>query len=450
LDPAFGSFKVVLLSAFVNAPTSSILTANLIILLLIFLSGLMSASEIAFFSLTNAEVSNLRESEDRIDNRIARLLERPRYLLSTILITNNLSNIGVVLTSYYVTRRMLHFTDLQVGSFIIPDPVLEFLWNLVLVTILLVLFAEATPKVYATHHKMKIARAMNGLVSAMVKVYYPLNYVLVNSTLFIERRLKKYNAEINIDEINKAIEITVEKKESKQDAKLLKGIVHFGNITVKQIMRPRTAVAALHYEFDFTEVRDFVRNNGYSRYPVYKDSPDNVVGILSIKDLLEHQNQGAGFGWQSLSREPFFVPEGKKIDDLLREIQQNRKHMAVVVDEFGGTSGIITLEDIVEEVVGDITDEFDDAADGEFKKLDERNYLFDGKTSLVDVGRLMEADTGTFNEARGEAESLGGLVLELAGRIPKNGDELRFPPYKFTIVSVMNNRVEKVRITNEA
>lgn len=209
-------------------------------------------------------------------------------------------------------------------------------------------------------------------------------------------------------------------------------------------------MAAVHYEFDFKEVMQFVKDNGYSRYPVYKDGADNVVGILSIKDLLEHLNQGSNFGWQSLAREPFFVPEGKKIDDLLREIQQNHKHMAVVVDEFGGTSGIITLEDIVEEVVGDITDEFDDAGDGDFKKLDDKNYLFDGKTSLVDVGRLMEVDTGTFDEARGDAESLGGLVLELAGRIPRNGEELKFPPYKFTIISVTNNRIEKVKITYEA
>lgn len=450
MDPASGSYHALLLQAFINAPTGAIVTANLIILLLIAMSGFMSASEIAFFSLSNAEIGALRESDSKADNRIALLLERPRYLLSTILITNNLTNIGVVLTSYFVTRRMLHFTDLHIGNFVIPDAVLEFLWNLLLVTFLLVLFAETTPKVYATHHKMKIVRGMSGVISLMMRLYYPFNYLLVNSTLFIEKRLTRYNKELDMEEINKAIELTVEKKESKQDASLLKGIVHFGNITVKQVMRPRTAVAALHYEFDFKEVMDFVKDNGYSRYPVYKDSPDNIVGILSIKDLLEHLNQGPEFGWQSLTREPFFVPEGKKIDDLMREIQQNRKHMVIVVDEFGGTSGIITLEDILEEVVGDITDEFDDAADGDFKKLDDKNFLFDGKTSLVDVGRLMEADTTAFDEARGDAESLGGLVLELAGRIPRNGEELKLPPYKLTIISVANNRIEKVRITQEA
>ena len=291
---------------------------------------------------------------------------------------------------------------------------------------------------------------MSGIFALMVRVYAPINYVLVGSTKVIERRLKRYNTEIDIEEINKAIEITVEKKESKQDAKMLKGIVLFGNITVKQVMRPRTEAAALDYEFTFKEVMDFIRETGYSRYPVFKDNLDNIIGVLNIKDLLEHLNQDADFGWQSMVREPFFVPEGKKIDDLLREIQQNRKHLAIVVDEYGGTAGIITLEDIIEEVVGDITDEFDDTTDSNFRKLDEKNFLFDGKTPLVDACRLMEVDTETFNETKGEAETLAGLILEVAGRIPKNGEEVRLLNYKFTIISVMNNRIEKVKITNEA
>jgi gliding motility-associated protein GldE len=272
----------------------------------------------------------------------------------------------------------------------------------------------------------------------------------VGSTKQIEKRLKRYNTEIDIEEINKAIEITVEKKESKQDAKMLKGIVHFGNITVKQIMRPRTDVSALGQDCNFKQVMEIIKETGYSRYPVYKDDLDDIVGVLNIKDLLEHLNQDATFGWQSMVREPFFVPEGKKIDDLLREIQQNRKHLAIVVDEFGGTAGIITLEDIIEEVVGDITDEFDDTVDSNFRKLDDKNFLSDGNTPLVDVCRLMEIDTETFNEIRGEAETLAGLILEIAGRIPKNGEEIRQLNYKFTIISVMNNRIEKVKITNEA
>ena len=430
-------------------PTGIVIAANLIIFVLIFFSGVMSASEIAFFSLSSAELGTLRESEDALDNRVAQLLDRPRYLLSSIVITNNLTNIGVIVTSYFVTKRMLHFSDVTIADFIIPGYVLQFAWNLVFVTFFLVLFGEATPKVYATHNKLKIARAMAGIFALMIRFYSPINYVLVGSTKIIERRLKRYNTEIDIEEINKAIEITVEKKESKQDAKMLKGIVHFGNITVKQIMRPRTEVSAIDYELNFTELMDFIKETGYSRYPVFKDNLDNIVGVLNIKDLLEHLNQDSDFGWQSMVREPFFVPEGKKIDDLLREIQQNRKHLAIVVDEYAGTAGIITLEDIIEEVVGDITDEFDDTTDSNFRKLDDRNFLFDGKTPLVDACRLMEVDTETFSENRGEAETLAGLILEVAGRIPKNGEEIMLLHYKFTIISVMNNRIEKVKITNE-
>ena len=417
---------------------------------MIVLSAIMSASEIAFFSLSNVEVDALRESEDAADNRVGKLLDRPRYLLSTILISNNMVNIGVVVTSYYVTRKMFNFHDFMIGSFVLHGYILEFFWNVLIVTFFLVLFGEATPKVYATHNKVKIARFMSRAFLWLMRIMEPINYLLVESTKVLERRLKKHNNDIDIEEINKAIEITVEKKESRQDAKLLKGIVHFGNITVKQVMRPRTEVVAVDYEFNFGQLMAFVKENGYSRYPVYKENHDNIVGVLNIKDLIEHIKQDETFGWQSMVREPFFVPETKKIDDLLREIQQNRKHLAVVVDEYGGTCGIITLEDIVEEVVGDITDEFDEATETGFKKIDEKNFLFDGKTPLTDVCRLIEVDLNTFETQKGESETVAGLLLEIAGRIPKNGEELKVLNFKFTIISVLNNRIEKVRITNES
>jgi len=438
-----------LLEQFVNAPTMAIVGVNAIIVVLICISGLMSASEIAYFSLTNVELDGLRESEQEIDNRVAGLFDKPRYLLSTILISNNLANIGVVITSYFVTRRMLNFNDITIHNFTVPAYALQFLWNLVLVTFLLVLFGEAIPKVYATHNKVRIARFMSPVLSFLLRFYYPINLVLVGSTKLIEKRLTRHSSELDIEEINKAIEITIEKKESKQDAKLLKGIVHFGNITVKQVMRPRTEAAAVDAEMNFKTLMEFVKETGYSRYPVFTENLDNIVGVLNIKDLLEHVNQDESFGWQSMIREPFFVPEGKKIDDLLREIQVNRKHLAIVVDEFGGTAGIITLEDIVEEVVGDITDEFDDNSDGEFKKLDDRNYLFDGKTPIVDACRLMDIDIDSFADVRGEAETLAGMLLEIAGRIPKNGEEMKFGNFKFAIISVVNNRIEKVKVTNE-
>lgn len=432
----------------VNPPNTAVLIANLVILLLIVCSALMSASEVAFFSLTQPEVDSLGDSDNPTDRRVARLLDKPRYLLSTMLVSNTLVNIGVVIISYFVTRQMFNFKELS-ETIGISEFWIDFLWNVVIVTFFLVLFGEATPKVFATHNKLKIARFMSGAFSVLVKIFLPVNYVLVGSTQVLEKRLKKHNTEIDREEINKAIEITVEKKESKQDAKLLKGIVHFGNTTVKQVMRPRTEVAAIDYELNFKQVMDKVKEVGYSRFPVYQENLDTILGVLNIKDLLEHFNQDESFGWQSLVRKPFFVPESKMIDDLLREIQQNRKHLAIVVDEFGGTSGIITLEDIIEEVVGDIKDEFDETGDGDFKKLDDRNFVFEGKTSLIDVCRLMDIDSSVFDDIKGEAETLGGLVLEITGRLPKNGDEIKKSTFKFTIINVSNNRIERVKITNE-
>jgi putative hemolysin len=439
----------IVLQAFINPPTTTVVIANLIILFFITCSGVMSASEVAFFSLSNPEIDSLKESDDAVDNRIAKLLERPRILLSTILIANNLVNIGVVIISYYVTEQMFNFQDFYAGSVLIQGSVIEFMWNVIVVTFFLVLFGEATPKVFATYNKMKIARAMVGVFQLLNKLFFPVNFILVGSTQILERKLKKHNAEIDIEEINKAIEITVEKKESKQDAKLLKGIVHFGNITVKQVMRPRTDVIAIDTELNFNELMDFIREHGYSRYPVYQENLDNIVGILNIKDLLEHLNKDKNFAWQSLASKAIFVPASKKIDDLLRDFQQSRKHIAIVADEFGGTEGIVTLEDIVEEVVGDIKDEFDENTDGDFKKIDDKTFLIDGKAPISDACSMMEISSSTFDSVRGESETMGGLVLELAGRIPKNGEELRACGFKFTIVSVQHFRIEKIKVTNE-
>lgn len=450
MDSDSGPLPILLLDAFFNLPTSATLIAIAIILLFLFFSGLMSASEVAFFSLTNPEIDQCKDSDDPADNKVAKLHEKPRFLLSTILIINNTVNIGVVITSYFVTKQMLNFQDLNLGFLVIPGLSLEFIWNVIIVTFFLVLFGEATPKVYATQNKLGITRMMAGFFVNANRILFPLNYVLVGSTQVIEKKLKRHNAEIDIEEINKAIEITVEKKESKMDAKMLKGIVHFGNITVKQVMHPRTDVSAIDIEMNFEELIQKVREVGYSRFPVYQDDLDHVVGVLNVKDLLQHVNNKADFDWRSLVRDAFFVTETKKIDDLLREIQVNRKHLAVVVDEFGGTSGIITLEDIVEEVVGDIKDEFDENTDSDlFRKLDDKNYLVEGKIALPDMCKLMELDADTFEEARGEAETLGGLLLELIGRIPKNGEEARFGKFKFLVISVVNNRIEKVKVTND-
>ncbi len=436
----------IILQSLLNPPTPEVFFACLAILVLIACSGIMSASEIAFFSISQPELENLRDSDDSKDKGIVSLLERPRYLLSTILISNTFVNIGVVITSYFVTTKMFNFIDVQLGSFTITGTLLEFVFNVIIVTFTLVLFGEATPKVYATHNKISIARAMSPVFRIMLLIFRPVNWLLVGSTHVLEKRLRKRSAEIDIDEINKAIEITVENKESKQDARILKGVVQFGNINVKQVMRPRMEVAAVDYSIDFKELMEKVQEYGYSRMPVFKETLDNVVGVLYIKDLLHHINQEAQFGWQKLLREPLFVPESKKIDDLLREIQTNRKHMAVVVDEYGGTSGIITLEDIIEEVIGDIKDEFDEAEqDVDVKEIAENVFVFNGKTSILDACRALDIELEFFDEVKEDAETIGGLILVLAGRIPDINEILGFQGLQFTVMKIANNRIEEIK-----
>ncbi|MCS6818941.1 MAG: gliding motility-associated protein GldE, partial [Chitinophagales bacterium] len=408
-------FAALLLSGFsVNALTADVVFYNLVVLVLLFCSAMMSASEVAFFSLTAPELDNMRESDDKLDRKIFSLLEQPRSLLSTILITNNLVNIGIVVLSYYITKRMLNFSDLVLNSFFVPGYVLEFIFNVVLVTFVIVLFGEATPKVYATQYKFAIARLMAPIFSVLVKIYTPVNWLLVGSTRVLEKRLKKRNTEIDIEEINKAIEITVEQENTtgaKEDAKMLKGVVQLGNITVKQVMRPRMEIAAIDESLSFKELLEEVKEKGYSRMPVFKDSIDNITGVLYIKDLLEHLDKDENFAWQQLVREPLFVPENKRIDDLLREIQRSRRHLAIVVDEFGGTKGIVTLEDIVEEVVGDIKDEFDEVENDKcVRKIADGLFVASGRCLIDEVAAAMELPEDFFDEVKGESETISGLI----------------------------------------
>ncbi len=427
-------------------PSTGVFISGLIGFVLVFCSGLMSGSEIAFFSITNVERDELRESEEAADKRVIKLLERPRYLLSTILISNNVVNIGVIIISYFIITSVFNFHDVTISTFTIPKSAFDFLVNVLIVTFFLVLFGEAIPKVYASHNKMGIARAMASVFIFLNRVYYPLNYVLVSSTSVIERRIKRHNAEMDIEEINKAIEITVEDKESGNEVKMLKGIVHFGNLTVKQVMRQRMEVAAADIAWDYEELLNYVREVGYSRIPVYSENIDQIQGVLYVKDLLEHINQSKDFGWQKLIRDPLHAPETKKIDDMLREFQETRKHLAIVVDEFGGTSGIVTLEDIVEEVIGDIKDEFDESTDSNIKKLHDGSYIVEGTTPLNDFTKTLNLMSDHFDEVREDAETVAGLILELYGRIPKGGDVITYEQFTFRVLSIKNNRIEKVKL----
>jgi putative hemolysin len=433
-------------ASLVNMPTPGMIILFFVGFLLVFCSALMSGSEIAFFSISHVERDELRESEDAAERRVIKLLDRPRYLLSTILIGNNIVNIGVIVISYSIITSLFNFQDIIVGTFTIPKSVFDFSINVLIVTFFLVLFGEAIPKVYASHNKMKIAKAMASVFVVLNRICYPLNYLLVSSTSVIERRIKRHNAEMDIEEINKAIEITVENQDSGNDVKMLKGIVHFGNLTVKQIMRQRMEVAAADIKWDYEELLDYVRDQGYSRIPVYSENIDQIQGVLYIKDLLEHINQSKTFGWQKLIRDPLHAPETKKIDDMLREFQETRTHLAIVVDEFGGTSGIVTLEDIVEEVIGDIKDEFDDTIDTNIRKLSDDTYILEGATPLNDFTKALNLLPDHFEEIREDAETVAGLLLELRGRIPKTGDEISFEQFNFRILSIKNNRIEKVKL----
>ena len=428
-------------------PTTGVIVSCVVGFLLVVCSGLMSGSEIAFFSITNVERDELRESEDILDQRVIKLLDKPRYLLSTILIGNNIVNIAVIVISYFIITSLFNFQDIVIGPFLVPKSVFDFLINVLIVTFFLVLFGEAVPKVYASHNKFKIAKAMAGFFTILNRIFYPINYLIVGSTSVIERRIKRHNAEMDIEEINKAIEITVENKDdSGNDAKMLKGIVHFGNLTVKQIMRQRMEVAAADITWDYEELLNYVREVGYSRIPVYHENIDQIQGVLYVKDLLEHINQSKTFGWQKLIRPPLHAPETKKIDDMLREFQETRTHLAIVVDEFGGTSGIVTLEDIVEEVIGDIKDEFDESTDTGIRKLNEDTYIIEGTTPLNDFTKALNLMSDHFDDVREDAETVAGLLLELRGRIPKAGDEINYEQFSFRVLGIKNNRIEKVKL----
>ena len=433
------------------------------IILLLVCSALISGSEVAFFSLTPNDFERLEQENGPNSQRILALKDKPRRLLATILISNNFINIAIVILSEFVLMKAIpqdtfgqwatHLTSLW-GE---PGPervaywswLIGFLITVVGVTFLLVLFGEVAPKVYAKINNIRLARLMARPITILLKVLGPLNNLLVNTTRIIERKLASTAPGSNLtsrEDIDEAIELTVsQEKDAGQDVDILKSIVKFGEVTVKQIMSSRVDVVAVDFRIDYHELLSVVRESGYSRIPVYENDFDNVAGILYVKDLLGHLNEGNDFEWQELIRtDVYYVPEAKKINDLLKEFQQQHLHLAIVVDEYGGSSGIVTLEDIMEEVIGEIKDEFDDEVEVVFKKIDDFNYLFEGKTLLNDVCRIVGIDTNTFDEVKGEADSLAGLILEITGVIPKVDSEIPYNQFRFKIVSVNRRRIEQI------
>ncbi|MBI4929948.1 MAG: gliding motility-associated protein GldE [Bacteroidetes bacterium] len=416
----------------------SLLIALICTFIFLSLSALISASEVALFSLSPKNKEELRKSSSSRDKTVLQICDKPKRLLATVLIANNLLNIGVVLISEIIMKEELAF---------IQNPLVAFLIQVVAVTFLILLFAEVIPKVFANQHSLSVARFMAFPISFLEKFLYPLSFLLIKSTAFIDKKVKKKTHSISVEDLSHALDLTISADMPEPEKKILRGIVKFGQVNVKQIMTQRMDVAALEFNSPFRKLMEDVFASGYSRIPIYKEAIDKISGILSVKDLLPYIDKEDDFKWQTLLREPFFVPENKKNDDLLKEFQHRKIHMAIVVDEYGGTSGIVTLEDVIEEIVGEINDEFDDD-DLIYSKLDERNYVFEGKISLNDLSRKLAIDSVLFELPTGrEADTLAGFLLEYTGSIPKKGEEVKFKDYIFTVESADNRKIKRVKVT---
>jgi len=398
-------------------------------------SGIISAAEVAFFSLDPQNMNELEESERKADHNILRLLQTPQRLLATILIANNFVNVAVILLLTHFTTTILNFDS---------APVLGFIFQTIIITFAILLFAEIVPKVYATQFARKTASYTVPYLSTLEKLFGPFVSFLVNSTSIVNRKLAKHNhSNISMDELSHALELTSNSRD--EDTELLEGIIKFGNIQVVDIMTSRVDMVVVDIKTNYKQLLELIIKSGYSRIPVYTGTRDNIKGLLYGKDLLPHLDKPANFRWQSLVRQAYFVPETKMIDDLLNEFQENRVHLAMVVDEYGGTSGLITLEDILEEIVGDISDEYDNE-EQLFTKIDNHTFIFEAKILLNDFFKIAEIEEEDFVKVTEEVETLAGLILELKGDIPAKNERIGYGRYVFEIVAADNRRIKKVKL----
>lgn len=419
----------------VYPPSVGAIIAITLAVLLLLASGFVSASEIAFFSLSPNDLSEIEEEEHSSDKYITSLLEDSERLLATILISNNFVNVTIIMLCNYFFAEVVDFGQ---------SVIVEFLVITVILTFLLLLFGEIMPKIYSAQHTLKFCRFAAPVISVLKKVFSPISAVLVKSSVIVNKCVAKKNYNISVDDLSQALELT-DKTEISEESNILEGIIRFGGETAKEVMTSRLDVVDLEISTPFSEVLESVVENAYSRVPVYEDSRDNIKGILYIKDLLPHLKKGDEFRWQNLIRPAYFVPETKKIDDLLRDFQANKIHIAIVVDEFGGTSGIVTMEDIIEEIVGEINDEYDDE-EHQYVKLNERTYVFEAKTLLSDFYKIIKIDSDTFEDIEGDADTLAGLLLEIKGDFPKLHEKLEFEHYQFEVLEMDARRILKVKV----
>jgi putative hemolysin len=418
----------------INPINFKIIIGFVVLVFLLLGSALMSASEVAYFSFGPEDLERFRNEKNRKAQNVLKLYYMPEKLLSTILVANNTINITIVLLSAFISSKLFDFSS---------DPVIGFIIEAVVITFLLLFFGEIMPKVYASRNNVATALFMALPLLILEKIFRPLTALLTLSSSFVKKRTGTRRSKISMDDLSDALELTSD--EFDEDEKILKGIVNFGNINVSAIMCSRVEVTAIDIQAQFSEIIPIIINSGFSRIPVYSESFDNVKGILYAKDVLPFMDNPQMFKWQSLLRPPYFVPETKKINDLLKEFQVKKNHMAVVIDEYGGTSGIVTLEDILEEIVGEITDESDED-EVLYRKLDEKTYIFEGKILLNDFYKVMGLENEPFEEVKGESETLAGLILELTGEIPEKNQVIKYRNFSFMIESADRRRIKQIRV----
>lgn len=432
MDPEPSSLIIALLSG-----NTALIPGLILLLLLLICSALVSGAEVAFFSLTKSDIDTGLEEQPKAFSLISKLLERPKKLLATILVANNFINIGIVILFAFIGEFIFHNIDVTW---------LRFILEVVVITFLILLFGEIVPKIYASRNHIKFAVLMSRPLKVLDVIFSPISLPMRYFSLTIQNRLGKQKSNLSVDQLSQALELTTEGDTTFEEHQILKGIVSFGNTDTKQVMRPRMDIFALNETQKFGEIIPEIIQNGYSRIPVYKDSIDNVTGVLYVKDLLPHIDKKQ-YDWNSLIRDPFFVPENKKLDDLMVEFQEKKVHLAVVVDEYGGTSGVVSLEDIIEEIVGDISDEFDDD-NVIYTKIDDKNFMFEGKTTLKDFYRILDLeDISAFEDHKGEAETIAGFVLEISGIFPRLKSKINFKNYVFTVEAIDRKRLKDIKFT---
>ena len=414
--------------------TIGVIIAAVLAALLLFVSGFASGSEIAFFSLTPTDLAEIEDGKTTTDQHVKELREDSERTLATILIANNFVNVTIIMLCNFVFASLVKFKAAW----------LEFLCITILLTFLLLLFGEIMPKIYSRQNPLKYCRRSVGFILVMRRLFWPLETLLMHSGALAEKVVQHENHVLSVDDLEQALELT-DKDEIREEQQMLKGIIRFGDETAKEVMTSRQDIVDLDIKSTFAEVLQCIVENHYSRIPVYQDNTDNIRGVLYIKDLLPHLTKPSNFRWQSLIRPPYFVPETKKIDDLLREFQESKVHIAIVVDEFGGTSGLVTLEDILEEIVGEINDEFDEE-EKTYSKLNYNTYLFEGKTLLSDFCKIINVPDDEFAEVEGDADSLAGLLLELKGDFPSIHEMIDYANYTFEVMAIEERRISRIKV----